>query len=81
MPTPGPPLREREGIMRRGRVAPPVFEVEAVEEPGWEEDEQGGLAAEAALAFAVADIAAATPAGSVVGADTRRGIQRGEGLG
>ena len=32
MPTPGPPLREREGMMRRGRaaaLAPPVFEPEA----------------------------------------------------
>lgn len=34
MPTPGPPLREREGMMRRGRVVgPPDFEVEAVEGP------------------------------------------------
>ena len=74
MPTPGPPLRERDGMMRRGRVAPPAFEVEAAEEAGWEEDEQDGLAA---LAFADTDIAAATPAGSVVGADARRGIQRG----
>ena len=37
MPTPGPPLREREGMMRRGRAAPPAFEVEAAEEAGWEE--------------------------------------------
>jgi len=32
MPTPGPPLREREGMMRRGRaaaLAPPMFEPEA----------------------------------------------------
>jgi hypothetical protein len=32
MPTPGPPLREREGMMRRGRaaaLAPPVLEPEA----------------------------------------------------
>ena len=33
MPTPGPPLRDREGMMRRGRaeaaLAPPVFEPEA----------------------------------------------------
>ena len=67
--------------MRRGRVAPLAFEVEAVEEPGWEEgngDEEDGSFA---FAFTVADIAAATPAGSVVGADARRGIQRGQGFG
>jgi hypothetical protein len=31
MPTPGPPLRDREGIIRRGRLAvpSPSFEVEA----------------------------------------------------
>jgi len=85
MPTPGPPLREREGMMRRGRVAPPAFEVEAEEEPGWEEgsgDESDGPPAdEAAFAFAVTDIATATLAGSVVDADARRGIQRGQGLG
>ena len=85
MPTPGPPLREREGMMRRGRAAPPAFEVEAVLEPGWEEgsgDESDGLAAaEAAFAFAGADIATATLAGSVVDADARRGIQRGQGVG
>jgi hypothetical protein len=87
MPTPGPPLRVREGMIRRGRVAPPAFEVEGALEPGWEEgtgvngDELVvGLApAEVAFAFAGADIATATLAGSVVDADARRGIQRGDG--
>ena len=84
MPTPGPPLRVREGMIRRGRAGPPAFEVEGVLEPGWEEvtsdngDESVvGLApAEVAFAFAGADIATATLAGSVVDADARRGIQR-----
>ena len=89
MPTPGPPLRVREGMIRRGRAGPPAFEVEGVLEPGWEEvtsdngDESVvGLApAEVAFAFAGADIATATLAGSVVDADARRGIQRGYGGG
>ena len=34
IPTPGPPLREREGIMRRGRAGPAAFEVEATLEAG-----------------------------------------------
>jgi len=84
MPTPGPPLRDREGMMRLGRVAPPDFEVEAAGVPGWVEgsgDESDGLAAdEAAFVFAVPDIATATLAGSVVDADARRGIQRGVGF-
>jgi hypothetical protein len=86
MPTPGPPLRVREGMMRRGRAGPPAFEVEAELEPGWEEgsgDESdvNGLSATVA-ALAGADIDTATAAGSVVDADARRGIQRGQkGLG
>jgi hypothetical protein len=83
MPTPGPPLREREGMMRRGRAGPPAFEVEAELEPGWEEgsgDKSDGLAATVA-ALAGADIDTATAAGSVVDADARRGIQRGQGFG
>ena len=79
MPTPGPPLREREGMMRRWRVAPPAFEVEAAEEPGWEEGNGVEQDGSAAFAFAVADIATATPAGSVMGADARRGISEGKG--
>jgi hypothetical protein len=51
MPTPGPPLREREGMMRRGRaaaawVAPPVFEPEAEAAEGGADAE--GPACEAA---------------------------------
>jgi hypothetical protein len=83
MPTPGPPLREREGMMRRWRVGPLGFEeeVEAVEGPasgeGAAEDNlEGPAAAEEVDAFTVIDAAAAavgTP--TAVGADARLGIQ------
>ena len=83
IPTPGPPLREREGIMRRGRAGPAAFEVEATLEAGWGEgsgDKSDGLVEEVAFVLAGADIDTATPAGSVVEADARRGIQRGRGF-
>jgi hypothetical protein len=80
IPTPGPPLREREGMMRLWRVGPLGPEVEAVEGPacgeGTAEDCLEGPATEGVVAFIVPDAAtAATPAGSAVGADTRLGIQ------
>jgi hypothetical protein len=80
MPTPGPPLREREGMMRRWRAGPLGFGVEAAEGPACgecaAEDNLEGPAADGVMAFIVADTAvSATPAGSVVGADARLGIR------
>jgi hypothetical protein len=67
MPTPGPPLREREGITRRGRevvawVPSPGFEAEAeaVEEPACDRDAGSGLEEGPAVAgpsSAVVDLA------------------------
>lgn len=84
MPTPGPPLREREGMMRRWRVGPLGFEeeVEAVEGPGCgegmaEDNLEGPAAAEEVDAFTVVDATAAAAVGTptAVGADARLGIQ------
>lgn len=80
MPTPGPPLREREGMMRRWRAGPLEFGVGVVEGPacgeGTADVNLEGPAAGGVVAFIVADAAAAaTPAGRAVGADARLGIQ------
>ncbi len=50
MPRPGPPLREREGMMRRGRAgaAPPVFEPDARAEAAEAEAGAEGPACEVA---------------------------------
>lgn len=69
--------------MRRGRAGPAAFEVEATLEAGWGEgsgDKSDGLVEDVAFVLAGADIDTATPAGSVVEADARRGIQRGRGV-
>ena len=76
MPTPGPPLREREGMMRRWRVVPPGFDVGPAEGPACVGGSTGGDLEEGPAAeAAAADAATATPAGGAVDADARLGIR------